>query len=83
MPAYTNAEEDWDQENWIPLSLPTIPSFLTLSAIALTGTLLTAAYVFRKDRRDKDSYSVIQTNDTPTPGMSLVGADTKNGYNHI
>jgi hypothetical protein len=56
VPTYANDDPDWDQDNWIPFSTPSIPSFLILAAIVFVISLVTAVVIFRKFKRDKNPY---------------------------
>jgi hypothetical protein len=65
--------EDWDQDNWIPFSMPIVPSFLALCALVLCVALLAAAFIFRKMRKDTFGYTPIPTSEPP--GVALANLE--------
>ena len=73
VPAYANDEPDWDQDNWIPLSIPFIPSFLVITALAFALSLIIAVIFFRKQKKEQHPYTIIPeygTNNTTNSGSN-------------
>ncbi len=68
MPAHKNDFEDWDRDDWIPLSIPYIPSFLAiifvLFCLILTGAVLIFRSKIRFGKRFVDT-SIIQIGSKP------------------
>jgi beta-glucan synthesis-associated protein KRE6 len=51
VPTYQNDFPDWEEETWITLSAPYVPSFLAIAAVSVVASLVLAALYVSRQRK--------------------------------
>lgn len=68
VPEFKDDSPDWETSDWIPFSVPYIPSFLAVLGIVFCLALLSTAIMFRKWQFEKDSYFISKSFDRIAAG---------------